>query len=67
MLLTGATGFVGMELLARYLQRGDRDVIALVRSDCQEGAQARIDGVLDNLFGADAPAYRPRVHAWRRT
>ncbi|MGZ4166129.1 MAG: SDR family oxidoreductase [Solirubrobacteraceae bacterium] len=62
-LLTGATGFVGMELLARYLQRGDRDVVTLVRSDSQEGADARVDGVLENLFGADAPAYRPRVHA----
>ena len=62
-LLTGATGFVGMELLARYLQRGDRDIITLVRSDSQEGATARIDGVLDNLFGDEAAAYRPRVHA----
>jgi thioester reductase-like protein len=62
-LLTGATGFVGMELLARYLQRGDRNVITLVRSDSHEGARARIDGVLDNLFGDDAPVYRPRVHA----
>jgi thioester reductase-like protein len=62
-LLTGATGFVGMELLARYLQRGDRDIITLVRSDSQDGATARIDGVLDNLFGDEAAAYRPRVHA----
>ncbi|HYZ79795.1 MAG TPA: SDR family oxidoreductase [Solirubrobacteraceae bacterium] len=62
-LLTGATGFVGMELLARYLQRGDRGVVALVRAQSHEGAQARIDGVLENLFGADAPAYRPRVRA----
>ncbi len=30
-LLTGATGFVGMELLARYLERTDRRVFALVR------------------------------------
>ena len=28
-LLTGATGFVGMELLARYLERSDRRVYAL--------------------------------------
>jgi nucleoside-diphosphate-sugar epimerase len=27
-LLTGATGFVGMELLARYLERTDRRVCA---------------------------------------
>ncbi|HEY1567743.1 MAG TPA: SDR family oxidoreductase [Solirubrobacteraceae bacterium] len=62
-LLTGTTGFVGMELLARYLQRGDRDVITLVRADSHEGARARVDAVLENLFGAEAGEYRPRVHA----
>src|SRR6185312_11604104 len=61
-LLTGATGFVGMELLARYLQRGERDVVTLVRADSHEAAQARVDAVLENLFGADAPDYRHRVH-----
>ena len=30
-LLTGATGFVGMEVLARLLDGGDEDVVALVR------------------------------------
>ena len=30
-LLTGATGFVGTEVLARLLDRGDEDVVALVR------------------------------------
>jgi hypothetical protein len=30
-LLTGATGFVGMELLTRYLELGERRVYALVR------------------------------------
>jgi thioester reductase-like protein len=62
-LLTGSTGFVGMELLARYLQRGDRDVVALVRAPDHDGARARIDAVLENLFGAEAGDYRPRVHA----
>jgi thioester reductase-like protein len=62
-LLTGTTGFVGMELLARYLQRGERDVITLVRAGSHEAAQARVDAVLENLFGADAPDYRPRVRA----
>ena len=62
-LLTGSTGFVGMELLARYLQRGDRNVVTLVRADDHAGAQARIDAVLENLFGAEAPDYRPRVRA----
>ena len=62
-LLTGATGFVGMELLARYLERSDRDVVTLVRADSHEAAQARVDAVLENLFGVDAGDYRPRVHA----
>ncbi len=30
-LLTGVTGFVGMELLMRYLERTDRRVYVLVR------------------------------------
>ena len=41
-LLTGATGFVGMELLARYLERTDRTVYALVRAPDEAAAQARL-------------------------
>ena len=33
LLLTGATGFVGMEVLARLLERADRHVVALVRAE----------------------------------
>jgi thioester reductase-like protein len=62
-LLTGATGFVGMELLARYLERSDRRVITLVRADSPEAARARIDSVLENLFGDTADEYRERVQA----
>jgi thioester reductase-like protein len=62
-LLTGATGFVGMELLARYLERSDRSVIALVRADGDAAADARMDAVVENLFGARAYEYRPRVEA----
>lgn len=50
-LLTGTTGFVGMELLARYLERSDRNVVTLVRAGSRESARARIDAVLENLFG----------------
>ena len=32
-LLTGATGFVGMEVLARYLERSRRRIIAPIRAD----------------------------------
>jgi long-chain acyl-CoA synthetase len=57
LLLTGATGFVGMELLARVLEQTERDVIALVRADGDAAAQARIDTLLQTLV---APARRPR-------
>jgi thioester reductase-like protein len=50
-LITGATGFVGMEVLARYLERSDRNLVALVRADDDAGARARMQGVLTNLFG----------------
>ena len=60
-LLTGATGFVGMEVLARLLERGDRRVVCLVRPG-EDGAQARLDGVLSTLWDDPAP-YRDRVRA----
>lgn len=41
-LLTGATGFLGMELLARYLERTERPVYALVRATDDAEAQARL-------------------------
>lgn len=63
-LLTGATGFVGMELLARYLQRTDRRVYALVRGANERDATARVKHTLRSLFGADHP-YARRVVAVR--
>src|SRR5450755_2791556 len=62
-LLTGATGFVGMELISRYLERSHRRVITLVRADGSDGARARVDGVLENLFGSRAHEHRHRVTA----
>ncbi len=63
-LLTGTTGFVGMELLARYLERGEQDVVALVRAQSDEAARERIDAVLCNLFGERGAArYGGRVQA----
>lgn len=56
-LLTGATGFVGMEVLARVLEHTDQDVIALVRAADDAAAQARVDELLTTLV---APAARPR-------
>jgi long-chain acyl-CoA synthetase len=41
-LLTGATGFVGREILSRFLARGDRHVFALVRADDDDRAAERL-------------------------
>jgi thioester reductase-like protein len=62
-LLTGATGFVGMELLARYLERSERNVIAIVRAPTDGAARERVERVLANLLGARADRYGPRVDA----
>jgi long-chain acyl-CoA synthetase len=63
-LLTGATGFVGMEVLARYLERTDRRVYALVRGASESEVTARVQHTLLCLFGADHP-YSRRVVAVR--
>jgi thioester reductase-like protein len=61
-LISGATGFVGMELLARYLERGDRRVFMLVRARDDGAARDRIDSVLANVFGSrGARRYANRV------
>ena len=62
--LTGATGFLGMEVLARLLEAGDREVLALVRADDDAGAERRLDDVLATLWDDPAP-YRDRVSAVR--
>jgi long-chain acyl-CoA synthetase len=61
-LLTGATGFLGMELLARYIERTDRTTLALVRASDEQQASLRIGKVLELLFGR-ADAYPGRVIA----
>ena len=43
-LLTGATGFVGREVLSRFLTRGDREVYALVRAADDQAAAERLPG-----------------------
>jgi nucleoside-diphosphate-sugar epimerase len=61
-LLTGATGFLGMEVLVRLLERSDHEVLCLVRADDHEAAEARLDDVLSKLY-LDPSPYRGRVHA----
>jgi thioester reductase-like protein len=48
--LTGATGFLGMEVLVRLLEQPDTEIIALVRAADQEGADERIRTVLGQLY-----------------
>jgi long-chain acyl-CoA synthetase len=48
-LLTGATGFLGGEVLARLLERERRPVYALIRAEDQAGARRRLDRVIDSL------------------
>src|SRR5690242_10207593 len=62
-LLTGATGFVGMELLVRCLERTERHVLAIVRAGSDEAARERIDTVLANLFGDRADRFGDRITA----
>jgi thioester reductase-like protein len=61
-LLTGATGFVGMAVLARLLEQTDRDVVVLVRAASRSRANARLNAVLGSLFDA-RERYRGRVSA----
>ena len=42
--ITGATGFLGREVLSRYLERTDAMVYALVRAADVEAADERLRG-----------------------
>jgi thioester reductase-like protein len=50
-LLTGATGFIGIELLARFVERDERPVYALVRGRDDAEAQRRVGESLRAFFG----------------
>ncbi|WCB96303.1 nucleotide-sugar epimerase [Baekduia alba] len=54
LLLTGATGFLGGELLVRLIERTDRDIVALIRADDADAAQARLDATLATLLPPEA-------------
>lgn len=53
--MTGATGFLGMELLARYLERSDKTVYAVVRGRNDADAQARLDATVSRMLPDPAP------------
>jgi thioester reductase-like protein len=63
-LLTGATGFVGMELLARYIERTDRELYVLIRARDDAEAAARLRSTMGTLYGDEtAHSGRGRVNA----
>ena len=61
-LLTGATGFVGMEVLVLLLEQTDRDILCLVRAHDHAAAERRLSGVLETLY-RDPSRHAGRVHA----
>jgi thioester reductase-like protein len=63
-LLTGATGFLGMDALARLIERDREQIVVLVRASDDDGACARLDGVLARLYD-ELPAAAARVTAVR--
>jgi thioester reductase-like protein len=61
-LLTGATGFLGMQVLDRILEETDRPVLACVRATDVVSAQRRIAATLETLYGSsDRHAGRVRA------
>jgi thioester reductase-like protein len=60
--LTGATGFLGKEVLARLCEKGDREVVALVRANDSAAAQERLEGVMRKLWRDPSP-YLGRARA----
>ena len=62
LLLTGATGFLGQEILLRYQERSERPIYALIRADDDLQATERMRSILVSLFG-DADPYLSRVRA----
>ena len=62
--LTGGTGFLGGEVLVRLLERDEAPVYVLVRAQDDEGAKARLEGLLDSLMG-DAKPWSHRAIAVR--
>jgi thioester reductase-like protein len=49
-LLTGATGFLGMDTLARLIDRGDEEIVVLIRAEDEQGARERLAEVLGRLY-----------------
>ena len=64
LLLTGGTGFIGMEVLARYLERTDDSVFLTIRARDNAEVDLRVRAILDCLYG-DGDVHRDRVFGVR--
>lgn len=63
-LLTGATGFLGMEFVARAVAADAHDVVCVIRARDDAHAARRLDDTLATLYGdAVPPAARRRLTA----
>jgi thioester reductase-like protein len=60
--LSGATGFLGGEVLARLLMRERRPIYVLIRAGDEAEARARLETTLIELMGSAAP-WTDRTHA----
>jgi long-chain acyl-CoA synthetase len=63
-LLTGGTGFIGMEVLARYLGRTDDPVFLTIRARDNAEVDARVRAILECMYG-DGDAHREKVFGLR--
>ncbi len=61
-LLTGATGFLGMEMLAHLLEQDEHDVVCLIRAPSAEAADERLAAVVARLYD-EPPLSVGRVRA----
>jgi len=55
-LLTGATGFLGMEALAQLIERGEREIVVLVRAADEQAAGERLRELMHTLYERTPPA-----------
>jgi len=63
-LLTGATGFLGMDALARLIERDHDQIVVLIRAQDDSSARQRLDSVLARLYDR-IPTAAARVSAVR--
>jgi thioester reductase-like protein len=63
-LLTGATGFLGMDALARLIEREEESIVVLVRARDDDAVRERLEALLARLYD-EPPAAAARVRAVR--